>query len=472
MRMAKLIGREKELLQLAALRDSNESHFVVVYGRRRVGKTFLINHFFNDTYTFKVTGLAKKDKKMQLANFGASLRKYGSPLSPIPKNWMEAFSLLRTMLDAIHVKGKIIVFIDELPFMYTQKSDLVTALEHFWNDWGCTKDNLVLIVCGSATSWITKKILRNKGGLHNRVTDKIYLHPFTLAECKKYYQSRGIQLSDKDIVESYMVMGGIPYYLSLVEKGKSLAQNIDEMFFLRKGKLDGEFEDLYASLYEKSADYIKVVTALGTKSKGLSRDEILRLTKLTNNGAFSDVLQDLEDCDIIRHYKEFGKEKYGGLYQLIDFYTLFYLKFLKNYAGQEKPFWALQQNTPMHNTWAGYAFEQLCLCHYPQIERALSIGGIQTSVSAWRSDDAQIDLLITRADRIIDVCEIKFWREPFTITKSYEENLQRKINSFINDSRTRYAVHLVMITTYGIVQNQHSGIVQAEVVMNDLFKEP
>lgn len=466
----KVIGRKSEIGQIRKLYDSGKSEFVVVYGRRRVGKTFLVNQFFDNKFLFKVTGLAVKDKAAQLVNFGEALKKQGSPLCPYPKSWMEAFGFLKTLIESSKVNGRKVVFIDELPFMYTNRCDLVVALERFWNDWGCTQDNLMLIVCGSATSWITKKILRNKGGLHNRVTGKIYLRPFNLAECKAYFKSAGISLDEKDIAECYMIMGGIPYYLSLFEKGKNLAQNVDEMFFKRKGKLDGEFDNLYASLFENSEDYMKVIEALSRKNAGLTRKEVIAATGLPDGGGLSTILSDLDDCDIIRKYKAFGKKENDAVYQLTDFYTIFYYKFIKKYGASDKSFWSYQTGTTLHNAWAGIAFERLCMYHHNQIEKALGIQGIMTEASSWRSESAQIDLVISRADRVIDLCEIKFWEGPFSITKKYRQELDNKINSFRDSLKLRRTLHLVFITTYGLKPNEYSGVVQNEVTLKDLFE--
>lgn len=464
-----IIGRKDEIEQLRQLVDSDSPEFAVVYGRRRVGKTFLVNNYFNDDFTFKVTGLAKKDKAAQLQNFGEALKRQGSPLCPIPRNWNEAFDSLRLLIEAYTRRGKKIIFIDELPYMNTRHSDLVVAIEHFWNDWACTRDDIKLIVCGSATSWITKKILRNKGGLHNRVTTKIYLRPFNLSECKEYLDYRGFNYEEKDILECYMIMGGIPYYLSLLDKGLSLPQNVDRLFFRRKGKLDGEFDNLYASLFENSEPYLKVIEALSKRNYGMTRKEILASTRIPDGGGLSTVLSDLDDCDIIRKYHSFGKKENDALYQLTDFYTLFYYKFIKKYGTTDKDFWIYQASTPSHNVWAGIAFEQLCLYHHLQIEKKLGILGILTETFSWRGDDAQIDMVISRADRVINLCEIKYWDSPFAITKKYRDELEHKVQSFREKLKLRRTLHLVFISTFGLKHNAYSSIVQNEVTMHDLF---
>ena len=422
-----LIGRDAEKKHLESIVLSKEAEFVVVYGRRRVGKTFLVNTFFDDNYSFKLTGLAKKSKREQLASFAVSLNSYGGVSNfKKPRTWYEAF-------------------------------------------------NIVLIVCGSATSWITKKILKNRGGLHNRVTQKIYIRPFTLAECKEYLKSRDIIMEDKEIAECYMIMGGIPFYLKNIRRGASLSQNVDEMFFADKGRLDDEFNALYTSLFKKSDNYIKVVQALSTKNKGLTRDEILKATKLESNGHFTTILQDLINCDFIRCYKGYGNKSKMSIYQLTDPFSLFYYKFIKNNGKTDKAFWQFQIGTRQHDTWAGLAFEQLCLNHHRQIEQALGIAVISTKVYSWTApqsaeEKAQIDLIIKRADKVINVCEMKFYDGDYVMKKKDHDDIERRVRSFRTANGIRQAIHPVLVTTYGLANNQYSNIFQNVVTLKDLFK--
>ena len=473
--MDNIVGRKEEVGRLDSIIASKEAEFVVVYGRRRIGKTYLVNTYFDENFAFKLTGLAQKSKKEQLSNFATSLNRYGSAKFRKPRTWYEAFESLRLLLESKPEKsGKRVVFIDELPWMDSRGGNLVPAIEHFWNDWACTQSNLVFIVCGSATSWMTKKILKNRGGLHNRVTQKIYLHPFTLAECKEYVSSQGILMDDKSIAECYMIMGGVPYYLKQLQKGKSLAQNVDDLFFKEKGALDGEFDALYASLFDKSENYIKVVEALSSKRKGLTRTEILHTTKMTDNGHFSTILKNLVDCDFVRYYKGYEKTAKAGMYQLIDPFTLFYYNFIQKYGTSDKPFWQFQQGTRTHDTWAGLAFEQLCLNHHRQIEAKLGISGILTQTFSWTApadseERAQIDLIIKRADNVVNVCEMKYSGDFYSVSKKDAEDMERKIRAFKSANKTKYPVLPVLITTYGIKQNIHSDTFQNIVILSDLF---
>ena len=470
-----LVGRKDEIKHLEAIMESKEAEFVVVYGRRRVGKTFLVNTFFNDNYAFKLTGLAKKGKRDQLANFTATLNRYGNGRKfTKPRTWYEAFEKLRELLEAKRGKTKRVVFIDELPWIDSRGSNLISALEHFWNDWAVTQRDIVLVLCGSATSWITRKILKNRGGLHNRVTQKLYIRPFTLAECKEYIRNRGLDMEEKEIAECYMIMGGIPYYLKNLRRGASLSQNVDEMFFAEKGRLDDEFDALYNSLFEKSENYIKVVEALSTKNKGLTREEILQVTKLEMNGHFSKILQDLIDCDFVRCYKGYGNKTRMGIYQLVDPFTLFYYKFIQKFGHSDKPFWQYQIGTRQHDTWAGLAFEQLCLNHHRQIEKSLGISGIITQVYSWTTppgaeEKAQIDLIIQRADKVINVCEMKFYDGIFKMKAKDYEDMERRIRAFREARNIRRAIHPALVTTYGLTHNKYSHLFQNVVTLKDLF---
>lgn len=473
MMKSQIVGRKKEQQRLQEIYSSGKAEFVAIYGRRRVGKTFLIRQMFANELVFDLAGLANANTKEQLVNFSLSINRAAQTQFNTPPNWLFAFEQLRTLVEGLQKKRKVI-FIDEISWFDTARSDFLTALEHFWNGWACSRGDIMLIVCGSATSWIMNKLVNNHGGLHNRLTAHIYLQPFTLAETERYLQSQNIKLSRYDIAESYMVLGGIPYYLSKMQKGLSVAQNIDNLFFAQNSELKNEFQNLYASLFKNYADYIKIVGALSTKAKGLTRKEIEKITKLSSGGGLTTALKNLEYCSFIRAYHSFGKKKYEQLYQLIDAYTLFYFKYLSKNKNNDESFWTNSLNTPLHNAWAGYAFEILALQHIAEIKHALGILGVQTEVSAWRSSEnstpaAQIDLVIDRKDGIIDLCEIKFSKNQFVIDKDYEENLRNKVSAFISENKTRKTIHLIMLTTYGIAKNKYFGIVQKEVFLDDLF---
>ena len=469
-----IIGRKEEQQILHSAVQSENSEFVAVYGRRRVGKTYLIRETFGYKFTFQHTGLAKGNTKEQLFSFAISLRDAGYDDCPIPKSWLEAFSLLSTYLKNSTDEKKI-VFLDELPWMDTPRSNFISAFEHFWNGWASARKDIVLIICGSATSWIINKVINDHGGLHNRVTKQIALQPFTLKECEMFAQSKGLEMSRYQLAECYMVLGGIPYYWSLLEKGLSLAQNIDKIIFAKNGKLSNEFNQLYASLFKSPEQYIDIVTALGKKKAGMTREEIIAATDKYSNGALSKVLDELEYCGFIRKYNGFDKKSKQAIYQLIDNYTLFYFKFIQQNENNDEHFWSASIDSAMHRAWSGLAFERLCMAHTQQIKAALGIAGVLSNVYSWRkeadetSDGAQIDLLIDRKDQVINLCEMKYSLSEYAIDAEYEQKLRNKKSAFIDATNTRKAVHLTMVTTFGIKTNVHSGIVQNEVKLDDLF---
>ncbi len=468
----KIIGRYAEQHALNEYTASDLPEFVAVYGRRRVGKTFLIRETFKNHLTFYLTGLANEETPMQLKNFNATIQKYGNIPYPAVDTWFDAFEQLRHLIENNSKKGKKVIFLDELPWMDTHRSGFVTALEHFWNGWASSRPDILLIVCGSSTSWMINKIIKNHGGLHNRITRQMLIEPFTLQECEEFYHDKHIVMSRYQMVESYMILGGIPYYLSLMEKNLSLTQNIDSLCFAKAGRLKNEFSNLYASLFKHAENHIKIVEALSKKNKGMTREEIINATKFADGGGLSKTLEELEQCGFIRSYHTFGKKSKNRVYQLIDFYSLFYLNFIRNNNYGEHVWTNLIDNAK-HRTWCGYAFEQVCLTHLKQIKNKLGISGVLTQTASWRSQKsdpgAQIDLLIDRNDQVINLCEMKYANAEFIIDKKYDLNLRNKKDAFIRESKTRKAVHITLITTYGIKLNEYAGLVQSEVKMDDLF---
>lgn len=478
--MAAIIGRQQEQNVFKRLLASNEAEMIVVYGRRRVGKTYLVNQAIGvDNFSFKATGLYKRPLKEQLINFALALKEYSnSDTMPLLNSWMDAFINLKSLLLAQRNGKKQVVFIDELPWLDTRGSKFLAAFEWFWNSWGNTQDDLLLIVCGSATNWIINTLFKHKGGLYNRATSKLYLKPFTLAETEQYLTSQNIILERYDIAQLYMIMGGIPYYLKQLEPGRTVADNIDNCFFKKNGKLWDEFDNLYETLFSNSVIYLRIVEALASRLKGLTRDELIQSTQLASNGIISKALQDLEKCGFIRTYKQFGCKTKGKTYQLTDFYTLFYYKFIKDNYGQDEHFWTHMLDNPQKNAWQGYTFEQLIKDHIEPLKRALGISSVLTNQSSWNhigtdeTKGAQIDLLIDRRDKAINLCEAKFYSSEFVIDKDYSLALRNKTTVFKQVTKTRKSIIPTMITTYGITENKYSGFIQQQATLDDLFIAP
>ena len=470
-----LIGREQEISELNEARGSDRSEFVAVYGRRRIGKTFLIRETFQYQFTFQHAGLFKRKKSEQLYAFAGSLKDAGLSVGTPPENWLQAFELLKDLIR-LQPEGKKVIFIDELSWMDTPKSDLMAALEHFWNSWASARKDILLIICSSVTSWMIKKVIHNKGGLYHRLTHRIQLSPFTLRQCEEFSAAHGLGFSRNQILEAYMILGGIPFYWTFLKKEYSLAQNIDALFFDRNAELKDEFSHLFASLFRHPEDYIRIVEALARHGRGMTRNEILQATHLSGSGRFSEKLTDLENCGFIRSFDPFQKQRKETMYQLIDSFTVFYYHFLEN-RPKDMHFWTNQLNTPRMNTWNGLAFERVCLLHTDQIRFALGISGILTVTASWICGTdpdkgirgSQVDLLMKRSDRVINLMEMKYSAAPYVITKKVYEDLLRKRSDFLLATGTSSAVHLTIITPFGLVPNQYSKEIQSQITLDHLF---
>lgn len=467
-----LIGRQREQKSLVEYINSGRSEFIAVYGRRRVGKTYLVRHLIKDKVCFSITGMENVGQDEQLTNFYLSLRKVYA-CAEKSNNWLEAFDQLEKYLESITAETKILFF-DELPWMATAKSDFVSALEHFWNSWASARQDIKLIACGSAASWMLDNLINNHGGLHNRITHQMLIEPFSLGECREYFHKYGFGYSDREVAECYMVFGGVPFYLSLMDKKESVTQNVDRLLFAPTGELRSEKTNLFRSLFKHSEDYVSIIEALSSKGKGLTRNELLEQTQLHNNAKFTSMLKELEDCRFIREYLPFDGKKRMVSYQLVDPFLYFCHNILEKCKYQDENFWSHSINTPLYNAWSGFAFEILCLNHVAQIKDALKISGVQTSVYSWRTpktaeQGVQIDMIIDRADRCINICEMKFCRGKYMMTKSEREKIEHRVDSFINYTGTKSSIRITLITCDGVQKNANSNIVQNEVTLEDMF---
>lgn len=469
------IGRKEELQMLKSIMSSGKAEFVAVYGRRRVGKTYLIQQFFNNDFAFSTTGIIEGSKTEELFAFTTSLINIGYTGSQ-PKTWLEAFECLKNTLDSHHTNGRCVIYIDELPCFDTPKSGFIHALGYFWNTWASLRKNVILIVCGSATSWMIENIINNHGGLHNRTTHTIYLRQFNLAETEAYLESQKITWPRQMIVEAYMILGGIPYYLSLLNNKESLTQNIDRLYFRKNSELGQEYHRLYASLFKSPDPYIRIVETLGKDKQGLTRNEIASALKMSSSGTLSKQLENLEYCDIIRRYvtKVNGKAKTNDAYfQLTDLFTLFHLNFSKKLTTED--YWEQHLNTPVINTWQGLAFEHVCMVHISQIRHALGLDRIAIEYYSWRSTGTprvQVDMIIERADRLINLCEIKYAHSEYTITAEEERKIRNRTAAFISETKTRSGILPTWITPFGLFKNEHSANVNYQITMDDLFVAP
>lgn len=480
--MEKFIGRKKETERLLNCYQSNRSEFVILYGRRRVGKTFLVNHTFKGKFSFYFTGLHNATLSRQLEKFAESIQEYGAlPVKPRFDNWYHAFDALKAILKSSRVRSKKVIFLDEMPWMSTRNSNFVSALEDFWNTWAALRDDILLVATGSTTSWMVDHLLKNKGGLYNRITCKIYLRQFNLQECEEYLRTHQCSWDRYTTTQYYMYLGGIPFYLSLLSYDKTLEENIDELFFDHHAKLAREFYDLYDAQFKDAGRYIELIKVLAAHREGMTRQEIIDAVSLSGGG-LSVMLENLERNDLIRSYTRYGNKRKGIIYRVTDFFTIFYLKYVDGVRHRPSRYWLAKSSTPSVTAWRGLTFELVCLLHIDQINQALGIMGMLTSESCWRSSQAQevngsgklkkaqIDMIIERTDRIIHLCEMKFSNERFIITKEYEEELRDKMTIFRQETKTTKMLNLTFVTAFGVAKGVHAGIVQSQVIIDDLFE--
>ena len=473
----KLIGREKEIRTLEEALESKDSVFLAVYGRRRVGKTFLLRQTLSDRIVFSYSGKANITRQSQLKSFRLSLMEQGMPDCPVIKDWFTAFSYLKRLI-CLSSESKKVILLDEVAWMDNHKSDFIPALEGFWNEWCSNRNDIFLIICASATSWIIDNVFHNRGGLHNRVTMRMRLSPFTLKECEEFSIANNLSYSRKDILNLYLAIGGVAWYWTLLKKGYSVKQNISQLFFENDSPLRGEFLELYSSLFIRPEKYIDIILALGKKSSGLERQELSAECKVSNNSKLGKMLQQLEECGFIRSYIPYGKKENSIVYQLIDSFSLFHLKFLSKFKGEINSDMVLSSSS--YNTYCGLAFEKAVMNHLNELKRAMGISGINTQAYTWRSNPkklkegekgAQIDIVLDRADGIINIIEAKWTSngEPYMISSSDEEDLLNKRRVFIEQTQTRKSVFLTMVTISGIKKNSHFDSIQNFFTLDDLF---
>lgn len=470
-----IVGRKEEIAILRRAYNSEQSEFVAVYGRRRIGKTYLIRELFGNKFTFQYSGIFKASNKKQLEVFYRNLIEQGlDSMETPPTDWFDAFFLLEHLINKSTAVRKVI-FLDELPWMDARNSRFIAALEHFWNGWASARNDILLIICGSATSWIINQIFRNKGGLYNRVTFKLRLQQFSLHECEELVQLLKLPFNRNMIIEGYMIMGGIPFYWTKLDGRMSIGQNVNNLFLKEHGELHDEFRYLYSSMFNTPDKYIKVVEALSGKKAGLTRDEIILKAKLENNGHVSRILEDLVECGFIRKYCQPDKRLKDALFQLMDCYTLFYYQFVRKAHGIDEEYWVKAMRTPTYHTWCGIAFERICLLHARQIKLSLGISGILSNLYSWyvkKNNDhpgVQIDLIIDRADNVMNICEMKYAPEGYRLTASELAKIQNRLSIFKLFVPARKVVQPVLITSNGVLRNSNSLAIPLQVTGDQLF---
>lgn len=476
--MEKVVGRESEKKVLKEAMQSKTPELIAVYGRRRVGKTFLIRQFLKKEIAFEFTGSKEAKLGQQLVNFSKSLGKLSGneKLYRVPANWSDGFDLLTSYITPKLATGKTVVFLDEFPWINTHKSGFLSAFDHWWNSWGTKQHKLVVIICGSAAAWMIQNIVYNKGGLHNRITRKLRLLPFTLQETEAYLKGQNVSLDRYQILQLFMVLGGIPHYLKEIKKGESSTQVIDRLCFSKDGLLHDEFKSLYHSLFDDATKHLAVVRALAKNNSGLTRNEIIDEAALTSGGRITELLDELIESGFVTTWLPYDKKSKDSIYKLADEYSHFYIKFMENSRSQGTGTWLRFSDGQSWKSWSGIAFERVCLKHIPQIKKALGITVIYTEESAWRyipkkGNGAQIDLLIDRRDFVIHICEMKYSASTYTIDKKYAGELENKEDVFREQTKTKKSLFITMVTTFGLKDNEYaSRLVKNNVKMDALFE--
>lgn len=473
-----IIGRRAEMSILEELLASDQSELLAIYGRRRVGKTYLIKNYFAELLKFTCSGESGGSLHTQLANFQEQLNFWfpqKRQLNP-PADWWQAFIILRECLDTFKAKGKKVIFFDELPWLDTHKSGFVSAFGYFWNTYLSNISDILVVICGSATSWMIKKIINNKGGLHNRITQRIRLLPFTLKETKDYLLYRKVRFSDYQVLQLYMATGGIPHYLNAVKRAESLHQAIDSLCFAPNGLLVAEFQNLYAALFNNYEKHIQVIKALAKKNMALTRGELLATGGLITGGGLTAVLEELTEDGFVEKTAPYNKKKKDSLYRLVDEFSLFYLRFMGD--SSDKKDWLTISKSSNYISWCGYAFENVCMKHISQIKKALGISGISVSCCSWyraggkTTTGGQADLLLNRGDDFVQICEMKFNVRQVVIDKQYSQLLQQKMTALRESIPFKKGLLLAFVTTYGVADNEYKlQHVDNELRMEALFED-
>jgi uncharacterized protein len=475
-----VLGREDEKSTLERILESKQPELVAVYGRRRIGKTYLIMQHLKNHFVLEYSGIHNVDNAVQLSQYTKALTVQlndGVKLQE-PADWFEAFDITAVLLKKKLKRKKAVIFLDEFPWMHTQKSNFLPAFEQFWNTWASRQPAIAVILCGSAASWMIKHLVRNKGGLHNRITQKIALQPFTLHETELFLQHKKVMLSRYQVVQLYMAFGGVPHYLNQIQPGQSAVQIIEKACFNKSGFLYNEFYDLYGALFKDAERHYKVVRALAAKPSGLNRKEIIAACKLQSGGSTTALLEELTAAGFITSYIPIGRVVRDNIYKLTDEYTLFFLKFIEPNRSGAKNTWAKISAAATFKSWSGFAFETICLKHIANIKKAMGFSGIYSENAIWRSrgnnsnDTAQIDLVIDRRDNCINLCEIKFTETSFLIDRQYAEALEQKREIFKNETKSKKTLFITLITAAGLTINEHSlGLVSQHLSLQELFTD-
>lgn len=476
-----MIGRKKELALLNSLCEEEKSKLVVVHGRRRIGKTFLVDYMFQthrkDCLFFKFTGSADQNSSVQKDYFVEAIYEWFKvePSKPIEK-WHEVFIFLKRTIEAEikekNHQGKVIVFIDEVAWIDKHnKAGFLSAFGHFYNTYIEKNNNLIVILCGSNASWIKNKILKDTSGpLYHRVDVEIPLYPFDLQETKEYLiKEKRFDIDDKSVVDIYMILGGVAKYLSYLDSKLSIAQNINKLFFSLHAPLYSEYEALFKSLfYDKSSNHRKIMDLLISKQSGFEMMEIEKLLKEIKSSTLRVNIEELIDTGFIKPIARYAHASRNTKYIACDPLCNFFIKWVqplsKNDIASLIDYFETKSTSHDYIIWQGFAFEMVMISNIELYLKARGLSSGVKSIGYWdyttQSEDesgAQIDILIEYIGNTYDIVECKYYNDEFIIDKAYAKNIQNKKEMFIKYGikNKKFDLKVVMLTTYGTKINQY-----------------
>ena len=462
-----IIGRKDEEEHLLWRLSHDEGQFIAVYGRRGTGKTFFVEELLGERIDLTVTGIPGGSRKDELHNFSRELSARSGQKFPFTRSWMDAFRQLRSFIETRKEQESIIVFLDELQWMDTPKSRFLTMLGHFWNSYGNWVRNFRLIIASSDPGWMIQKVFGDPGELYGRIVCRLWLRPFTLRETEELLQRRGFHLDRRETLLAHMLTGGVPYFLTMLDPKESLAENTERLFFSPDAPLCAECESVLSSLsaVSEGSPGRRILELLAQNDRGLRIEEITKALKPEPEDIIQDALQGLEESGLTRVYGSFRKRKHGAVHCLSDSSLLFCLRFVRGCAGTPP---RSRSDAGERRTWMNAAFAISCLRHMNEIREAAGISRILVSICVWQPEGRPV-LVFDRGDRAVSICEIEYSESPLSAAECLP-HLQRLMEQFRAETRTKKALKPVMIAPYGIDGITDGWEVQC-VTLDDLFRE-
>jgi hypothetical protein len=445
------VGRKNELRMLNDAYRSGKDELVVLYGRRRIGKSSLVKRFAEKKKAYyEFEALEGETTPGQINHFLQQLKKQiDDPILDSVRfaNWEQVFTYLTEKVINRKSKVKKILFLDELPWMAAGRIRLVSLLKYYWDNHWKSK-HVMLILCGSVASFMVKKVLHSNA-LYGRTTIEILLKGFSPEEAARLLSKKR---SREETLNYQLVFGGVPKYLEQINTSQSFNKNMNTLCFSPHGIMLKEVERIFYSQFREPRTYLKIINLL--KNGIFSLSEISSKTKIPSGGGLKQYLKNLERAEMIRSYIPFdrsGNSKFKK-YTLADEFLVFFFKYMGpnlrviKESSSRRLFETLTQNS--FDSWLGFAFERFCLKHAGLLALVMDFADDILLASPYfkKNDERfQIDLLYQRADRVITVCEIK--HQNIKIGTNIIPEMQRKC-ALLKVPRG-YALEKALISLYG-----------------------